>query len=150
MNFQSFYDTVKQIALNTRTVESFYIGDVYTNYNSLNINYGSFDVNINYIRRVGNFNIVNCSFYYGAKLKNDSSNIFEIQSNGFNVIINVINHLKENFEIEDVEDIQIFPFWQQFSDILAGCYCDVNIFVPVEDTCEDFDKDKKLNYDRSK
>ena len=141
MNFQSFYDTVKQIALNTRTVESFYIGEVYTNWNSLNINYGSFDVNINYIRRVGNFNIVNCSFYYGAKLKNDSSNLFVIQSNGYNVIINVINHLKENFEIEDVEDIQIFPFWQQFADILAGCYCDVNIFVPVEDTCEDFDKE---------
>ena len=141
MNFQSFYDTVKQIALNTRTVESFYIGDVYTNWNSLNINYSSFDVNINYIRRVGNYNIVNCSFYYGAKLKNDSSNLFEIQSNGYNVIINVINHLKENFEIEDVEDIQIFPFWQQFADILAGCYADVNIFVPVEDTCANFDKE---------
>ena len=141
MNFQSFYDTVKQIALNTQTVESFYIGDVYTNWNSLNINYSSFDVNINYIRRVGNYNIVNCSFYYGAKLKNDSSNLFEIQSNGYNVIINVINHLKENFEIEDVEDIQIFPFWQQFADILAGCYCDVNIFVPVEDTCANFDKE---------
>ena len=141
MNFQSFYDTIKQIALNTLTVESFYIVDVYTNFNSLNINYGSFDVNINYIRRVGNFNIVNCSFYYGGKLKNDSSNLFEIQSNGYNVIINVINHLKENFEIEDVEDIQIFPFWQQFADILAGCYADVNIFVPVEDTCEDFDKE---------
>ena len=141
MNFQSFYDTVKQIALNTRTVESFYIGDVYTNWNSLNIIYGSFDVNINYIRRVGNFNIVNLSLYYGAKLKNDSSNIFEVQSNGYNVIINVINHLKENFEIEDVEDVQIFPFWQQFADVLAGCYADVNIFVPVEDTCENFDKE---------
>ena len=141
MNFQIFYDTVKQIALNTKTVESFYIGDVYTNWNSLNINYSSFDVNINYIRRVGNYNIVNCSFYYGAKLKNDSSNLFEIQSNGYNVIINVINHLKENFEIEDVEDIQIFPFWQQFADILAGCYADVNIFVPVEDTCANFDKE---------
>ena len=141
MNFQSFYDTVKQIALNTRTVESFYIGDVYTNWNSLNINYSSFDVNINYIRRVGNYNIVNCSFYYGAKLKNDNSNLFEIQSNGYNVIINVINHLKENFEIEDVEDVQIFPFWQQFADILAGCYADVNIFVPVEDSCENFDKE---------
>ena len=141
MNFQSFYDTIKQIALNTRTVESFYIGDVYTNWNSLNINYGSFDVNINYIRRVGNFNIVNLSLYYGGKLKNDSSNLFEIQSDGYNVIINVINHLKENFEIEDVEDIQIFPFFQQFADILAGDYADVNIFVPVEDTCEDFDKE---------
>ena len=141
MNFQSFYDTIKDIALNTRTVESFYIGDVYTNWNSLNITYGSFDVNINFIRRVGNYNIVNLSLYYGAKLKNDSSNLFEIQSNGYNVIINVINHLKENFEIEDVEDVQIFPFWQQFADILAGCYADVNIFVPVEDTCTNFDKE---------
>ena len=141
MNFQSFYDTVKQIALNTRTVESFHNTDPYTVWNSLNIVYPSFNCNINYIRKVGNFNIVNCSFYYGAKLKNDSSNLFQIQSDGFNVIINVINHLKENFEIEDVEDIQIFPFWQQFADVLAGCYADVNIFVPVEDTCEDFDKE---------
>ena len=141
MNFQIFYDTVKQIALNTQTVESFHNTDPYTVWNSLNIVYPSFNCNINYIRRVGNYNIVNCSFYYGAKLKNDSSNLFEIQSNGYNVIINVINHLKENFEIEDVEDIQIFPFWQQFADILAGCYADVNIFVPVEDTCENFDKE---------
>ena len=141
MDFSNFYNIVKQIALNTRTVESFYIGDVYTNWNSLNITYGSFDVNINYIRRVGNFNVVNCSFYYGDKLKNDNSNIFEAQSDGFNVIINVINHLKENFEIEDFEQIQIFPFWQQFADILAGCYADVNIFVPVEDVCENFDKE---------
>ena len=141
MNISNFYNTIKDIALNTRTVESFYIGDVYTNWNSLNINYSSFDVNINYIRRVGNFNIVNCSFYYGAKLKNDSSNLFEIQSDGFRVIINVINHLKDEYEIEDVEDIQILPFWQQFADILAGCYADVNIFVPVEDTCENFDKE---------
>ena len=141
MNFQSFYDTIKQIALNTRTVESFHNTDPYTVWNSLNIVYPSFNCNINYIRRVGNFNIVNLSLYYGGKLKNDSSNLFQIQSDGFNVIINVINHLKENFEIEDVEDIQIFPFWQQFADVLAGCYADVNIFVPVEDTCEDFDKE---------
>ena len=141
MDFSNFYNIVKQIALNTKTVESFHNTDPYTVWNSLNMVYPSFNCNINYIRRVGNFNIVNCSFYYGAKLKNDSSNLFQIQSDGFNVIINVINHLKENFEIEDVEDIQIFPFWQQFADILAGCYADVNIFVPVEDVCENFDKE---------
>ena len=141
MNFQSFYDTVKQIALGTQTVESFHNTDPYTVWNSLNMVYPSFNCNINYIRRSGNFNIVNLTLYYGAKLKNDSSNLFQIQSDGYNVIINVINHLKENFEIENLEDIQIFPFWQQFADVLAGCYADVNIFVPVEDSCEDFDKE---------
>ena len=100
MNFQSFYDTVKQIALNTQKVNSFYTLDPYLCWNSLNINYGSFSSNINYIRRNGGYDVVNVSFYFGDKLKNDNSNIFEAQSDGFNVIINVINHLKENFDKE--------------------------------------------------
>ena len=141
MNFQNFYDTVKQIALNTQKVESFYEGDVYTNWNSLNVTYGSFDVNINFIRHSGGYDVVNVSFYFGDKLKNDSSNLFQVQTNGFRVIMNVIGHLKENYEIEDFEYIQIHPFFQQFSDILAGCYCDVNIYIPVEDTCANFDKE---------
>ena len=141
MNFQNFYDTVKQIALNTKKVESFYEGDVYTNWNSLNVTYGSFDVNINFIRHSGGYDVVNVSFYFGDKLKNDSSNLFQVQTDGFRVIMNVINHLKEDFEIEDFEDIQIHPFFQQFSDILAGCYADVNVYVPVEDTCQNFDKE---------
>ena len=141
MNFQNFYDTVKQIALNTQKVESFYEGDVYTNWNSLNVTYGSFDVNINYIRRSGGYDVVNVSFYFGDKLKNDSSNLFQVQTDGFRVIMNVINHLKENYEIEDVEDIQIHPCFQQFADILPGCYADLNIYVPVEDTCANFDKE---------
>ena len=86
MNFQNFYDTVKQIALNTQKVESFYEGDVYTNWNSLNVTYGSFDVNINYIRRSGGYDVVNVSFYFGYKLKNDSSNLFKVQTDGFRVI----------------------------------------------------------------
>ena len=141
MNFQNFYDKVKQIALNTQKVESFYEGDVYTNWNSLNVTYGSFDVNINFIRHSGGYDIVNVSFYFGDKLKNDSSNLFQVQTDGFRVIMNVINHLKDEYEIEDFEEVQIHPFFQQFSDILAGCYCDVNVYVPVEDTCANFDKE---------
>ena len=141
MNFQIFYDKVKQYALNTQKVNSFYTLDPYLCWNSLNVTYGSFSSNINYIRRSGGYDIVNVSFYFGDKLKNDNSNIFEAQTDGFRVIMNVIGHLKENYEIEDFEDIQVHPFFQQFSDILAGCYCDVNIYVPVEDVCENFDKE---------
>lgn len=142
MNFREFYDKVKKYAQLTKTVESFYEGDVYVNWNSLNIQYGSFDVNINYIRRTGNFDIVNCTFYYGNKLLNDSSNVFQVQSDGYNAIINVINHLREDFEIEDYEEIQVYPFFQQFSDILAGAYADLNIYVPVDDICENYDKEQ--------
>ena len=141
MDFKAFYDTVKSYALNTQNVESYYIGDVYTNWNSLNVTYGSFDININYIRRVEGNDIINVSMYFADKLKNDSSNVFDAQTDGFNVIMNVINHLKDDYELDSYEEIQIYPFWQQFSDILAGAYADLNIYVPVDDICEDFDKE---------
>ena len=143
MDFRDFYNKVKTYALNTETVESFYELDVYMNWNSLHINYASFDCNINYIRRVDNYEVVNCTMYYGQKLQNDSSNLFETQSSGYKAIVNVLNHLKDDYEIDAYEDIQILPFHQKFADILAGCYCDVNIYVPVEDICEDYDKDNQ-------
>lgn len=142
MDFKAFYDTVKLYALNTKNVESYYIGDVYNNWNSLNVKYGSFDININYIRRVDGNDVLNVSMYFAEKLKNDSSNVFEAQSDGFNVIMNVINHLKDEYELDNYEEIQVYPFWQQFSDILAGAYADVNIYVPVDDDCEDYDKEQ--------
>lgn len=142
MDFKAFYDTVKLYALNTKNVESYYIGDVYNNWNSLNVKYGSFDININYIRRIDGNDVLNVSMYFAEKLKNDSSNVFEAQSDGFNVIMNVINHLKDEYELDNYEEIQVYPFWQQFSDILAGAYADVNIYVPVDDDCEDYDKEQ--------
>lgn len=142
MDFKAFYDTVKLYALNTRNVESYYIGDVYNNWNSLNVKYGSFDININYIRRVDGNDVLNVSLYFAEKLKNDSSNVFDAQSDGFNVIMNVIGHLKDEYELDNYEEIQVYPFWQQFSDILAGAYADVNIYVPVDDDCENYDKEQ--------
>lgn len=140
MNFENFYDKVKTYALNTQTVETFHSLDPYLVWNSLHITYASFNCNVNYVRRVDNYEVVNCTLYYGDKLYNDSSNIYSVQTAGYNAIVNVLEHLKEEYEIEDFEEIRIIPFQQQFADILAGCYADVNIFIPVEDICFNFDK----------
>lgn len=142
MNIQSIYDRLKIFALETQNVNSFTIGDVYTIWNSLHMVYGAFNVNLNYLRRVDNFNVYNFTFYYGGKLKNDSYNVYEEQSNGFNAILNVLRHVKEEYEIDDYTEIQIYPFWQTFSDILAGAYADVNIYVPIEDDCDNYDKEE--------
>ena len=141
MNITAIYDIIRTYALNTQNVESFTIGDVYTVWNSLHMEYGAFNVNLNYVRREDGYFILNYTFYYGGKLLNDSSNVYTEQSNGINAIINVINHLKEHYEFQNEEDIQIFPFWQQFSDLLAGAYADVNIIVPIDDICENYDKE---------
>lgn len=141
MDFQNFYDIVRTFALNTENVESFYALSPYECWNSLHIKYGSFNININYIRRVDNYNVVNATLYFGQKLQNDSSNVFEAQTQGFNAIMNVIRHLKEEFEVDDWSEIQVYPFRQSFADILAGAYSDVNIYVPI-DNCENYDKEE--------
>lgn len=140
MDIQNIYDTIKGYALMTQNVESFTIGEVYQVWNALNMDYGAFNVNLNYVRRVDNYTLYNFTFYYGGKLKNDASNVYDEQSNGFNAIINVIRHLKDEYELDGYEDITIYPFWQKFADLLAGAYADVNIYVPIEDICEDYDK----------
>ena len=142
MNIQNIYDKIQVYALNTQNVESFTIGDVYMVWNSLHMKYGAFNVLLNYVRREDNYYIFNFTFYYGGKLKNDSSNVYTEQSNGFNAIINVIKHLKDDYEMEDYAEIQIYPFWQQFSDLLAGAYADVNLYLPIEDDCENYDKNE--------
>ena len=140
MDLASLYDTIKGYALNTQGVESFTIGDVYLVWNSLNMEYGSFNAILNHVRRMDGVDQLNFTFYYGGKLKNDSSNVYEEQSKGINAITNVINHLRENYQLDDYADIEIVPFFQQFSDLLAGAYADVNIYVPVDDVCENYDK----------
>lgn len=140
MDLQNIYNTIKSYALLTQNVESFTIGDCYNVWNSLNMTYGAFNVNLNYVRRIENYDVLNFTFYYGGKLNNDSSNVYVEQSNGINAILNVIRHLKDEFETDDYGDIQIYPFWQQFSDLLAGAYADINIYVPIDDVCEDYDK----------
>lgn len=140
MDIQDLYNKINSFALNTQNVNSFTIGDPYTTWNSLNMVYGAFNVLLNYIRRVDGYDVLNVTFYYGGKLMNDSSNVYVEQTRGYNAVMNVIRHLKEEYEVDSYEDIQITPFWQQFSDLLAGVYADVNIYIPVEDNCDNYDK----------
>ena len=149
MDFQAIYDKIRDYALGTQTVESFYIGDPYMNFNSLNINYAAFNVQINNIRRSDGNDIINFQFCWAGKLLNDSSNLFILQSNGYNAVINVIRHLKDEYQLDDYSEILISPFFQQFSDILAGVWCDVNIYIPIDDVCEDFDKISDSDYGAS-
>ena len=70
---------------------------------------------------------------------NDSSNVYEVQNTGFNAIRNVVSHLVDNYELEGVETLRIYPFAQKFADTLAGAYADVVVYVPI-DNCFNFDK----------
>lgn len=140
MDLQTIYNKIEQYALNTQGVESFTIGDPYISWNALHMNYGAFNAALNYAEYQENVIVLHFTLYYGNKLTNDSSNVYTVQSAGFNAIRNVIKHLEDEYEIDGVETLQIYPFWQKFADVLAGAYADVALYLPIDDGCEDYDK----------
>jgi len=140
MDLQTLYDDIRDYALNTHGVNNYTIGDPYVTWNSLHMTYGCFNAALNYVEFEENICRYYLTLYYGDKLLNDSSNIYEVQNTGFNVIRNVVSHLVDNYELEGVETLRITPFAQKFADTLAGAYADVVVYVPV-DNCIDFDKE---------
>ena len=140
MNLTELYDDIKEYALNTQGVNSYTIGDIYTVWNSLHMTYGCFNAALNYVEYEDNDCKFYMTLYYGDKLKNDSSNVYEVQNTGFNAIRNVVSHLVDNYELEGVETLRIYPFTQKFADTLAGAYADVVVYVPI-DNCFNFDKE---------
>ena len=142
-SLSELYTTIEQYAMNTQNVESFTIGDCYVNWNSLNMKYGAFNALLQYVEYQENVIALHFTMYYGEKLANDSSNVYEAQTNGFHAIRNVVRHLEENFELDGTEYLQIYPFWQKFSDVLAGAYADVIIYVPIDEMCLDYDKEEE-------
>lgn len=140
MDLNTIYNSIKNYALMTQGVEMATIGQVYTIWNSLHMKYGAFNAILNYVSFNNGNAELHFTFYYGDKVANDSSDVYDIQTTGFNVIRNVISHLIDEFELDGWESLQIYPFTQKFADTLAGAYCDVTIYVPI-DYCVNYDKE---------
>lgn len=128
--------------MNTRTVESVTFLSPYTVWNSKNLKYPCFSANLERVSYTDNTIEYHFQFVYGARLANDSSNLFELQNTGFTVIRNVINHLKDDFGMDAFETTDIYPYQQAFGDVLAGAYTDVVINTPMDELdCYGFDKE---------
>lgn len=140
MDLNELYGKIESYAQNTRGVETVTISDPYTSWNSLHMKYGAFNTALNYVNFNDSTVELHFTFYYGDKVANDSSNIHQIQTTGFNVIRNVVAHLENEYQTDGGETLQIFPFTQKFADILAGAYADVVIYLPL-DSCFNYDKE---------
>lgn len=125
MNAVELINKAREIACQHQLVKSFFDGDVYTNWNTTEIKYGSVNVGIENIWRNANTIQYDVVFYYADRLLQDNANTNAIYSDGVNVLQSIINLLEEDVDI--AYPIQYTPFNQQFTDYLAGVYCRVSI-----------------------
>ena len=140
MDVKLLYDTIGEYAMQTQNVAKYTTGSVYVVWNSMNMQYPAFDADLNYVQYSDNTVTINLSLYYAGKAKNDSSNIYDLQSEGINAISTVLKLMENGIEMDNIEYVQIQPFTQKFADILAGAWCTVDIVVPT-DPCELYLKD---------
>ena len=127
MNVNEITDKIKEIAASLETVNSVFEGDVYENWNSAEIKYGSFNVGLQNVSNDGNLCTYTFVFYYGDRLTQDKSNVNSIYTDGINTIQSVINVLNTLDMVDIQEPITFTPFEQNFMDYLAGVYTQVNI-----------------------
>lgn len=141
MDLELLYSTIEQYAMQTQNVQKYTIGDPYIIFNALNMTYPVFNAALNYVTYQDHTVTVNMSFYYAVKQKNDSSNIYEGQTEGMNALFNVIRHLEDHYEMDNIYDVQMYPFSQRFADQLCGAYCTVDMIIPLEH-CQNYDKEE--------
>lgn len=132
MNVKELILDIREIAEQQEPIKSVFDGNVYDNWNSAEIKYGSFNVGLQSATYEGNQVTYTCVFYYGDRLLQDESNANEIYSDGMRAVQSVINILNQNDGINIVEPIVYEFFQQKFMDYLAGVYATVDITCDSE------------------
>lgn len=118
---------LKERAIQLPLIHSVYDGDVYDNWNSNEVKYGSLNIGLQSVSYDGNFCTYNFILYYGDRLLQYNANRNSVISDGINAIQSVLNYLDTLYYIDVNTTINYTPFEQKFADYLAGVYCNVSI-----------------------
>lgn len=132
MNVNELMNLIKETALSQKPVKSAYDGDVYDNWNSAEVKYGSVNVGLQSMAYNDNTITYTVVLYYGDRLLQNKSNVNSIYSDGIRALQSIINSLNQEGNIDIDGTITYTPFEQQFMDYLAGVYAQVEIMCESE------------------
>lgn len=96
------------------------------------IEYKAFATTVKDIRQDEYYREYTMYFYYVDRV---DSNTEQIQSSALEVLTNIINRLRDDVEIMD--DIQFNLFTQAFTDLTAGAFATVIIRIPITPCVDD-------------
>lgn len=148
MNVNEIINIIKDIANEQKGVQSSFDGDVYENWNSTEIKYGSVNIGFQSLTYNGNLCTYSIVLYYGDRLQQDKANVNSIYSDGIRILQSIINELNNTEGVDIDEQIIYTPFEQKFADYLAGVYATVDISCESElGLCaiDDFDDEQSVD-----
>ena len=139
MTLTELYDLVGEHAHTKINVMTYSKASPYTAWQSKNTEYAAVAFTVERITNNEEYQSVECILYYGDRLMQDGSNWIELQDNGLATLTAIINDLRNDDGIIDVESGYSVDFWNHgLSDYLAGAYIRFNIDLPL-DNCIDME-----------
>lgn len=134
MNLNQLYSHIKNIAELKVGVNSVFLEDPYSAWNTHEVKYGSLCVYIETGNVVDNIITYNVNIYWSDRITENGDNIFQIQSEGINIINDIVLDLENSTDIVGIGYNSFTVFKQKFVDFLAGVYTTIQISTP-KDNC---------------
>lgn len=140
MTLLQIVDNLERIALTQPNIRSVSEGDIYSFMNNNpSVKYGVFFILQNNHTEYQEYTNYNFTLFFIDRLEDDlESNRIRIQSNGMQVISNIVSMLCERFDL-DFPNMQYTPFTQKFVDLTAGIYATISFNIYKNSICADED-----------
>ena len=140
MTLQYIIRALEQIAINQKNIRTATDGSIYEFLdNNPSVQYNVFHITQTTHRTEDDFDYYGFNLFFVGRLEDNlENNRLDLQSEGKEVITNILRSFCNNFDIE-LPTLVFYPFTQKFSDLTAGVYCNLEIEVPIDWLCEDGD-----------
>lgn len=106
-------------------------GDIYDLNTDGNVTYGAFCLTQQVHTEIDGFRTYNFYMFVVDRLLSNGKNKIAVQSAAIETLSNIINTLKQNFDIEITNTINYQTFTQRFASETAGAYTSISITVPI-------------------
>ena len=137
MTLTELYELVGTYAQSKINVKTYSKLSPYVAWQSKETEYSAVAFTVERITNNEEYQSVECILYYGDRLKRDGSNWIELQDNGLATLTSIVNDLRNDDAIFDVESGYSVDFWNHgLSDYLAGAYIRFNIDLPLDNCLE--------------
>lgn len=135
MTITELYELVGQYSLAATGVASYYPRSPFIAWQEREVDYTSVSFVVENMTERDDCFEVDAIIYAGDRLMQDGSNFITIQDETAAILRTVINGLRNDDQIVDVQsDYTIEFFSQRLSDYLAGCWARIVILIP-NDPC---------------
>lgn len=131
MNVNEIINIIKEVA-ESLPIGSVFDGDVYDNWNSAEVKYGSVNIGLQSMDYNGQSITYTFVLYYGDRLLQDKTNTNDIYTDGVRMLQSIINKLSMDKNVIVPDIVTYTPFQQKFMDYLAGVYVQVDLTVESE------------------